>query len=52
MALSLSAIIAYSFLASAIVGLSLSLFTDRISVKMALLIAVCTAAGTVVGRIL
>jgi len=51
MALSLSATIAYSFLTSAIVGLFLSLFTDRISVKMALLIAVCTTAGTVVGRI-
>jgi len=52
MALSLSATIAYSFLTSAIVGLSLTRFTDRTSVKMALLIAVCTTAGTVVGRIL
>jgi len=52
MALSLSATIAYGFLTSAIVGLSLSHFTDRISVNMALLIAVCTTAGTIVGRIL
>jgi hypothetical protein len=52
MTLSLSATIAYSFFASAIVGLSLSFFTDRISVKMVLLIAVSTTAGTVVGRML
>jgi len=52
MALSLSATIAYSFIMAAVVGFSFSLLTDRISVKMGLLMAVCTTAGTVVGRML
>jgi hypothetical protein len=52
MDLSLSATIAYSFVASAIVGLSFSFLTDRVSVKMGLLLAVSTTAGQVVVRML
>jgi uncharacterized membrane protein len=49
---SLSATVAYSFVASAVVGLSASFLTERTSVKMGLLLTVCTTAGTMVGRVL
>lgn len=52
MALSLSATIAYSFVASAIVGLSFNSLTDRVSVKMWLLSAVSATTGQVVVRML
>jgi hypothetical protein len=52
MAISLPAIIAYSFVASAIVGLCFSFLTDRVSVKVGLLSAVSTTTGQVVVRML
>ena len=52
MALSLPYVVVYSFAASAIVGLSISLLTERLSIKQALILAVCTTTGMVIGTIM
>jgi len=50
MTLSLPAVITYSFVTSAVIGLTASFFTDHILAKNALLIAVDTTVGMVVVR--
>ncbi len=52
MALPLPAVITYSFVAAAVVGLTASFFTDRISVKQALLLAICTTIGMAIGTMM
>lgn len=52
MALSLPYIVVYSFAAAAVVGLTISLLTERLSIKQALILAVCTTSGMVIGTIM
>ena len=50
MTLPLPAVIIYSFVTSAVIGLTASFLTDRIPAKNALLVAVGTTVGMVVVR--
>ena len=52
MTLPLPTVITYSIVASTVVGLTASFLTDRISMKQALILAVCTTTGMAIGTMM